>query len=504
MAGKLNTLSGRMVLVLLLIHAVLLPALFYSVTVVVENSQKDAFVDGTRIYARVFADILESDTPNSDAEMVRYLDSAILGGRGIYASIQVGDKLLISSLMTAADRDLFSEDFAFGENGDDIYYLSTPVTLPESVTVLRLGFDEIPTLLHIEDIEQAVFKILLGYFVISLALVMTLSTLLVRPIQRLRQVSRKIASGDYSMKLQDKTKVHEIRELANDLETMRSNLVGVNARLQSVISEREAAEAEQRTLEARLRHAQRLDSIGTLAGGIAHEFNNVLAPIVLYTDLALEDLGEDNVARPKLQRVMKLAQRAKGLSQQILAFSSQVGEIERVALDIAPVVEESLSLVRALVPATVDIRADIKHNHGLVLCDAAQIQQLVVNLCSNAFRSLPSGRGHIEVSVGIDVVSAGMAARYSRLRTGEYVTLSVSDTGKGMDAATMERIFDPFFTTNEVGEGTGLGLSVVHGIVVKHDGDIVVSSQPGRGSLFRIYFPLAGRQSSNNDEESGT
>lgn len=492
MAGKLNSLAGRMVLVVLAIHAVLLPALFYAVLAVVNNSQKEAFIDASRIYARVFADIFEIDGPTEDAQTLRLLDSAILGGRGVYASLLIDDRMLVSSLMGAEEVDLFEEDFTFGEHGDDVYYLSIPVTLQDTVAVLRLGFDEIPTLRQIEDIEQAVALILLGYVIISLVLVMILSTLLVSPIQRLREVSRMIASGDYSRKLLDKTNLYEIKELANDLEIMRSNLVGVNARLQEEINEREAAEAEQRSLEARLRHSHRLESIGTLAGGIAHEFNNVLAPIVLYTDLALEDLPEDSPVRSKLKHVMDLANRAKGLSQQILAFGSRGGEQERLAVDIAPVIEESLSLVRVLVPATIEIQADIKHNLGLVLCDAAEIQQLVVNLCNNAFRSLSRGGGHIQVSVDSQKVGADFAAKHPRLNEGMYVRLTVSDTGAGMDAATLERIFEPFYTTQTVGQGTGLGLSIVHGIVVRHDGDIIVSSTPGRGTTIHVYFPVTG------------
>jgi signal transduction histidine kinase len=497
MAGKLNSLAGRMVLVVLAIHAVLLPALFSGVLAVVSNSQKVAFIDASRIYARVFADILESGGPTEDIQTVRNLDSAVLGGRGMYASILIADRTLISSLMGEEEADLFEEDFVFGEHGDDVYYLSIPISLQDSIAVLRLGFDEIPTLHQIEDIEQAVLLILLGYVFISLILVMILSILLVSPIQRLREVSRMIASGDYSRKLQDKTSLYEIQELAHDLEIMRSNLVGVNARLQLEINEREAAEAEQRSLEARLRHSDRLESIGTLAGGVAHEFNNVLAPIMLYTDLALEDLPEDNPVRSKLNLIMDLAKRAKGLSQQILAFGSRSGEQDRSAVDIAPVIEESLSLVRVLVPATVEIQADIKHNLGLVLCDAAQIQQLVVNLCNNAFRSLSRGGGRIQVSVDSQSVDADFAAKNVRLSEGEYVKLTVSDTGTGMDAATVERIFEPFFTTQTVGQGTGLGLSIVHGIVVRHNGDIVVSSTPGKGTTIEVYFPLTGNSSNN-------
>jgi len=503
MAGKLNTLSGRMVLALLLINAVLLPALFYGVLAVVENSQKESFIDDARIYTRVFADLLENDTRNSDEETTRHLDSAILGGRSVYAAMLMGDRVLTSSLMDENESELFQEDFVFGEHGDDVYYVSVPIVLQDLAAVLRLGYDEIPTLENLNAIRSTVAYILLVYLAASVLLATILAGQMVRPIHRLQQVSREIASGDYERKLHDKTNLDEIQGLANDLEIMRSKLVGVSARLQEVINEREAAEAEQRSLEARLRHSHRLESIGTLAGGIAHEFNNVLAPIVLYTELALEDIPEDNIARAKLARVVKLAHRAKGLSQQILAFGSQTDEVERVAVDIAPVVEESMSLVRALVPATVDVRADIKHNLGLVLCDAAQVQQLVVNLCSNAFRSLARGGGQIQVIVDGDKVNAGFAATHPRLQEGEYVTLDVIDTGAGMDDATLERIFEPFFTTREVGQGTGLGLSVVHGIVVKHDGDIMVSSAPGRGTTFRVYFPLAGRQSTTSEQDPG-
>jgi two-component system cell cycle sensor histidine kinase/response regulator CckA len=198
--------------------------------------------------------------------------------------------------------------------------------------------------------------------------------------------------------------------------------------------------------------------------------------------------------RAKLVRVMELALRAKGLSQQILAFGSRSGEADEAdgaAIDIAPVIEESLSLVRVLIPATVDIQADIKHGLGLVLCDAVQIQQLVLNLCNNAFRSLSRGGGRIQVSVVSDVVDAEFVAQHPRLSEGRHVILTVSDTGVGMDASTVERIFEPFFTTQEVGQGTGLGLSIVHGIVVRHDGEITVSSTPGQGTVIRIYFPLA-------------
>jgi signal transduction histidine kinase len=503
MAGKLNTISARVVLATVLINATLLTALFFGLFSVVERNLKDVFVDDARIYARIFTDFLETEGRDSSAEIKRHLDSGILGGSTVYVALLVKDKLLMSSLMDAADAELFNEDFEFGEHGDDTYYISAPFDLDGSTAVMRLGFDEQPMREQLDRVKRFVIFILLAFMAVSVVFSAVGGAQLVRPMHRLQQVSREIASGDYSRKLEDKSKLFEISELAHDFEIMRSKLVGINAQLQREIVEREAAEGEQRTLEARLRHAHRLESIGTLAGGIAHEFNNVLTPIVLYTDLALEDIPETSAARSKLERVMGLAQRAKGLSQQILTFSSQAGEADRVAVDIAPVVEEALTLVRALIPATVEMQADVQYNLGLVLCDASQVQQLIVNLCSNAFRSLPAGVGQIQVCVSREMIDEDFAARHPGLFAGEYVALAVSDSGEGMDEATMARIFEPFFTTQEVGSGTGLGLSVVHCIVTKHDGGLSVSSMPGRGSRFCIYFPLAGRQSLNEDQESG-
>jgi signal transduction histidine kinase len=157
--------------------------------------------------------------------------------------------------------------------------------------------------------------------------------------------------------------------------------------------------------------------------------------------------------------------------------------------DIAPIIDEATSMVRALIPSSIDIQLDVQRPAGPMLCDPNEIQQVVVNLCSNAFQSLHSGGGRIKVSLRNCGVSSELAAKYPKLGEGNYVQLTVCDNGEGMDSATIERIFDPFFTTREVGKGTGLGLSVVHGIVVKHEGEIVVSSEPGAGTTIDVYFP---------------
>ena len=330
----------------------------------------------------------------------------------------------------------------------------------------------------------------------SVILTVILSSKMVAPIRRLTRVSRRIATGDYDQTMDVQSGIFEIQALVRDLESMRSNLVGINARLQSEVLERETAEAGKKSLESKLRHAQRLESLGTLAGGVAHEFNNVLQPLMLYAELALEDIPAESKAGRHLERIIELAYDAKGLSQQILTFGRIEGEAELGAANLAPIVDEAMAMVTALLPATVDIRSDIEPDIGFVSCDRRQIQQLIVNLCSNAFQSLSQSAGHIEVRYFHSFVTAEKADALHGLRAGDHAVIEVADTGHGMDQSELRRIFEPFYTTQEVGEGTGLGLSVVHGIVVRHGGSIDVESKEGEGSTFRIYFPIASRERS--------
>jgi len=492
-----------MIVAALVIHAVLLPLLFFGLLQVITADHEGVFVDHVRAYARAFADIMNEDAFTAeDAELFAHLDSMLLGGRCVFAELERPDRIFLSTLNAPEDAAKFTEDFEYGDNDDDVYYLSVPLQMTDRIAVLKLGFDEGPTQAQIASARGRILTILAAYLVVSLLMVVVLSSLLARPLQRLRRDSRKIASGDYSRQLLVSSRIDEIRELTRDLEAMRSELVGVTARLQHEIVEREAAEAERRKIETRLQHLQRLESIGTLAGGIAHEFNNILLPLLLYTDLSLEDLPDDSPARSNLQRVINLANRAKGLSHKILTFSRVPDDSDRVEIPLGPVVAEAMSMVRALIPASIDIRLEIDGDAGIVSCDPGEIQQLVVNLCSNSYLALPAGGGHISVAVQSREVDAEFAARHPRLRPGRYVRLTVADTGRGMDSDTMERIFEPFFTTREVGKGTGLGLSVVHGIVEKHDAEIVVSSEPGCGTTIDVYFPMVGAATTIEGEES--
>jgi PAS domain S-box-containing protein len=248
------------------------------------------------------------------------------------------------------------------------------------------------------------------------------------------------------------------------------------------------AEIEKRKLELQLRQSQKLETIGTLAGGIAHDFNNILTPIIIYTEMASMRLESGHPTREALEHVMRSANRAKDLVKQILTFSRQT-EQERFPIELSSIVKEATKLLRASIPSTIDIDVNVRADCGIVLADPSQIHQVLMNLCTNAFHAMRETGGVLTVELAPYNVDAALARAHSKLLPGDYVRLTVSDTGCGMDAAAIQRIFEPFFTTKPVGEGTGLGLSVVHGIVSSHGGDIIVRSEPGQGSTFEVYFP---------------
>ncbi|MDA1000159.1 MAG: PAS domain S-box protein [bacterium] len=256
------------------------------------------------------------------------------------------------------------------------------------------------------------------------------------------------------------------------------------------LSEQKKMEAQRERLEAQLHQAQRLETIGTLSSGIAHDFNNILASILGHAELALQEISDNPVAREDIGRVIESAERARDLIQQILTFSRQAAT-DRSSIPLQYIVHEALNLLRASLPSTVEIHEYINGNCRTVYADATQIHQVVMNLAVNAGHAMRENAGRLEVHLEPFEATAAAAQQYANLREGNYVRLTVSDTGHGMGQKTIDRLFEPFFTTKEVGEGTGLGLSVVHGIVMSHGGEITVYSEPGKGSTFNVYFPLS-------------
>jgi two-component system, cell cycle sensor histidine kinase and response regulator CckA len=244
----------------------------------------------------------------------------------------------------------------------------------------------------------------------------------------------------------------------------------------------------QKRMEAQLRQAQKMEAIGTLAGGIAHDFNNILSPILGYSELALTRLSPRDPLTTDLQQITQAAGRAKELVQQILAFSRQAPQ-EKKPLQPHIVVQETLKLLRSSLPTTIEIRADISTECGTILADPTQIHQIIMNLCTNAYHAMRETGGVLGVSLTKITIRDDDRIPNPELVPGDYVLLEISDSGCGIEQRMIPHIFDPYFTTKTKEEGTGLGLSVVHGIVKSYQGHITVYSEPGLGTNFHIYLP---------------
>jgi PAS domain S-box-containing protein len=246
--------------------------------------------------------------------------------------------------------------------------------------------------------------------------------------------------------------------------------------------------SERRRMEQQIRQSQKLESIGTLAGGIAHDFNNILAAIIGYTELTCDLAGGNMQIRKNLEQVLKASDRAKNLVKQILAFSRK-GEPQRKPILPHIVLQEVLKLIRATVPSTIDIQADIPQLPYVIIGDMTELHQVVMNLCTNSVHAMQDRAGVLRVSLAPVDITAGDVERYHDLKPGGYVRLEVSDTGRGISPDIINRIFDPFFTTKAIDKGTGMGLAVVHGIVRSYGGEITVETAPGKGATFSVLFP---------------
>ncbi|WP_436191038.1 PAS domain-containing hybrid sensor histidine kinase/response regulator [Pseudorhodoferax sp. LjRoot39] len=256
------------------------------------------------------------------------------------------------------------------------------------------------------------------------------------------------------------------------------------------LTARKREEAQRSALEVQLRESQKMQAVGTMAGGIAHDFNNILHAILGNVELAKEDSGLNSTAQESLREIEKAGRRARDLVRQILTFSRNEAP-RRVPTDLAEVTSETERLLRVTLPPQVELLLRVHPGVPAVLADPTQVEQAVLNLCTNAIQAIqatPEARGTVWIELQSEAPSPARCARLG-LAPGHYARLSVRDNGPGMDPATRERIFEPFFTTKEVGQGTGLGLAVVHGVMRSNGGAVDVHSEPGRGSHFMLYFP---------------
>ncbi len=290
------------------------------------------------------------------------------------------------------------------------------------------------------------------------------------------------------------------RELERRVAERTSQLMHANEELKDEIDAHKRLETEKERLQHQLQQAQKMEAIGTLAGGIAHDFNNILSAILGYTEMILLELEPDHSISGNLKQVVKAGNRAKDLVNQILAFSRQSPQNIHL-IKIQPIVKESLGLLRASLPKNIKIESSIESDLGGISADPTQIYQVLMNLCTNAAHAMEKEGDVLRIDLKNVEVGPDDMVPYPDLQPGSYVMLTVEDNGHGIDPSIQDRIFDPYFTTKAPGKGTGMGLSVVHGIVKSHGGAISLTSAPRQGSRFTVLFPRLERETISLDEE---
>ena len=251
------------------------------------------------------------------------------------------------------------------------------------------------------------------------------------------------------------------------------------------ITELKKRESEQAELESQLRQAQKMDALGTLAGGTAHEFNNMLVPMIGLTELVMEDLPEGSLEHENLGKVLEAGERARLLVKQILTFCrEQQRSLERI--DLNAVTQEAVELLKNTISKSIDIQLSVPDAEVWIWADATEMHQIYMNLVTNAAHAIEGGNGKIDVTLAVIETMVGAGGGDSK----RYAQIRVRDNGCGMDEETKQRVFEPFFTTKPVGEGTGLGMSVIHAIITRAEGKVTISSEPGRGTEFEILYPI--------------
>jgi len=337
------------------------------------------------------------------------------------------------------------------------------------VTIGKNMLDRALIFLFIKSIVMGIIFLIAGALIIYFVIIS-----ITKPLYRLTEGVKALGSKGIIEKLRVEGN-DEIGKLANAFNDLYESLDRKNS--------------EKKQLEDQLRHSQKLEAIGTLAGGIAHDFNNMLGIIMGYTELALFDVSDSDSVHRNLKQVLTASNRAADLVNQILVFSRKdKGRLKPIQLP--AIVAEALKMLRSSLPSTIEMRQNIKPDLAWILADPIQIHSLIMNLCANAAHAIGKDIGSVKIDVEDVEIDSKTASGHRDLSPGSYQKVTVSDTGIGMTPEIMDRIFDPFFTTKEPGEGTGMGLSMVHGIVKRHKGAMSVQSKPGKGTKFDFFFPI--------------
>jgi signal transduction histidine kinase/ActR/RegA family two-component response regulator len=334
--------------------------------------------------------------------------------------------------------------------------------------------------------KKIIFVILLSSFLLGILVSVQLTRSITRPINELVNATKIIASGSlgHTIAYTDTT---EFGELAGNFNAMSTALKDGYNRVEMTNEELRQEMAERKRMEEQLGRSQKMEALGTLAGGVAHDFNNIAMMMIGHTQLAMKHTPQGSPARQNLQKVLSAGKRAGELVKQIRTFSRQSKQ-ERKPVQLQSLVKEVMTLLRASLPSTIEIRQDISEDAGSILADPTQMHQILMNLCANAEHAMRESGGVLDVGVDAVTVDETMAAHHPELHPGRHVRLRIGDTGHGMEPEILERVFEPFFTTKEVGQGTGMGLAVVHGIIASYGGAVSVESTPGEGTNVTIYL----------------
>jgi signal transduction histidine kinase/CheY-like chemotaxis protein len=373
------------------------------------------------------------------------------------------------------DEPLFAK---FESNGEDYTVMFTPFSDEQWPWIIGVYIPEDDYLGEIKSTGSFIVFITVLISIMATVLGLLWAQGIIRPMAALAGEARAIKEHRL-----DPTPVHrsaylEIQETADSFARMKAAL--------------KANQEEKDRLERQVRHSQKMEAIGTLAGGVAHDFNNILYPIIGFTEMTMDDLPPDTPNRENLNEVLVAAHRARKLVRQILTFS-RLDQPDRRPLQVQPLITEAMNLLRATLPANMEIHQRVEETCGPIMADATQIQQIIMNLCTNAFHAMRPEGGVLTVGLKEVQIASEEGRTDLDLHPATYVKLTVADTGHGMRPKVLERIFDPYFTTKDTGEGTGMGLSVIHGIVKGYEGDVQVKSRPGEGATFDIYIPRTAK-----------
>ena len=336
-----------------------------------------------------------------------------------------------------------------------------------------------------QTMYRTVFAFAVAACLIMLGAHLAADRLLVRPIAQLTSTARLLAAGDLGARAAASTTIPELRELAENFDNMA-------AAIEEREKERLLSEMGRQELEQQYHQSQKMDAVGRLAGGIAHDFNNMLTAILGYCELLLEDPQLSDSQRDDLLEIQKAGKTAAQLTRQLLAFSRRE-IVEPGVVDVNAIVSSVEKMLQRLVGEHIEIHAELAENLHAIKADRGQLEQVILNLAVNARDAMPEG-GRMQIETANVYLPDGIGSAYLSAPPGEYVMLSVSDTGTGIKVEVLNHLFEPFFTTKATGKGTGLGLATIYGIVKQSNGGIVVASTIGRGSVFRLYFPRCSEQ----------